>query len=140
MASNEVTSDGAEHIAALVEKLPALETLIVSENDIGNEGVKTIARSLVACKKLKRLEMNFVEATASAALFVAGVVKALPNFTLLQINGNAISERGVESLGQLLPDEKLGSLSDNDDEADDENDGAGDEADELAAIMQKMNV
>ena len=116
LASNDVTSDGAEHIVSLIEKLPALETLIVSENDIGNDGIKTIAFSLLACKTLKRLELNFVEITTSTALFVAKVVKTLPSFEQLQINGNAGTEKGLATLSELLPGDLLGDMEDNDEE------------------------
>nr|VDD33226.1 unnamed protein product [Brassica oleracea] len=150
MAGNDITVEAASAIAACVEAKQDLNKLNLSENELKDEGCLQIAKSVEEEHlKLQYIDMsnNYIRRAGARAL--AQVVVKKEGFKLLNIDGNIISEEGIEEVKEILKKtpEVLGALDDNDpdgeeEEEDDEEDEEkeGEENNELESKLKKLEV
>ncbi|KAL6548402.1 RAN GTPase-activating protein 2 [Orobanche gracilis] len=147
MAGNDITAKGAISLSACISRKKGLVKLDLSENDLKDEGTIWISKALVeGHDQLKEVDLsqNFIRAAAKA---LASGLAGLPEFKLLNINGNFIPDEDIEELKVIFREcpEKLGSLDENDPDEDgfDNKDG-GDEdegsADELEKKLKNLDV
>ncbi|KAJ7557896.1 hypothetical protein O6H91_04G014300 [Diphasiastrum complanatum] len=136
LGGNEITEKAASYIANCIEKKTFLEKLGLSENELKDGGVVIVSKSLIkGHDSLRELDFSSNDLGRLGALAAAQAVSNKPSFKLLLLDGNHISEQGVDALRvELLKGrngvEVLGSLEDNEDEEDLE--GEDEEAEEVS--------
>lgn len=148
MAGNEITPGAVPALKACLEEKQFLVRLNLSENELKDEGALQIAKSLEeGHAHLKELDMSTNSIRRVGARMLAQIVVQKPEFKLLTINGNFISDDGIDDVKDLFkksPD-MLGPLDENDpegvddDEGDDEEDkDPAEEAAEDSELESKM--
>ncbi|XP_010420730.2 PREDICTED: RAN GTPase-activating protein 2 [Camelina sativa] len=133
MAGNDITVEAASAIAACVAAKEHLNKLNLSENELKDEGCVQIANSMEEDhSKLQYIDMstNFIRRAGARAL--AHVVVKKEAFKLLNIDGNIISEEGVEEVKEIFKKspELLGAFDENDPDGEEDDDNEEDEEDE----------
>jgi len=142
IAGNDVTVKAAPALAECLGLKRMLTKLVLSENELKDEGSVVICGALVeGHEHLKELDLssNFISGVGAKAAAESVINK--PDFDLLNIDGNCISEEGIDAVKDVLRRgvkgvTVLGSLEDNnaegegDDYEDEDNDEDGDEDDD----------
>ncbi|XP_010454204.1 PREDICTED: RAN GTPase-activating protein 2-like [Camelina sativa] len=133
MAGNDITVEAASAIAACVAAKQNLNKLNLSENELKDEGCVQIAKSMEEDhSKLQYIDMstNFIRRAGARAL--AQVVVKKEAFKLLNIDGNIISEEGVEEVKEIFKKspELLGPFDENDPDGEEDDDNEENEEDE----------
>ncbi|GMI73996.1 RAN GTPase activating protein 1, RAN GTPASE-ACTIVATING PROTEIN 1 [Hibiscus trionum] len=110
MAGNGITAKGAASLAVCVASKQFLTTLNLADNELKDEGAILIAKALGEGHG----QLNEGN--------LAQVVVRKPGFKLLYINGNFISNKGIDEVKELFKSspEILGPLDKNDSEGEDE--------------------
>lgn len=148
LGGNEITSKSAQSLAKCISSKKALLRLNLAENELMDRGAVLISDAVQeGSTTLRDLDLSTNSLTRIGAVAAARAVANKPEFKLLNLDGNQISESGIEALREELAKglsgvEVLGSLDENDE---DEAEEAGDEdADELGdeeedqALEEKM--
>ncbi|KAK3002980.1 hypothetical protein RJ639_018735 [Escallonia herrerae] len=151
MAGNEITAEAASSLAACIAGKQFLAKLNLAENELKDDGVIKISKALEeGHDELKEVDMSSNSLSRVGAKVLAEVVVKKPPFELLNINGNFISDEGIDFLNTIFkksPD-MLGSLDDNEpnggDDDDDDDDDSGhvgeDKELELESKLKELNV
>ncbi|CAL5413322.1 unnamed protein product [Camellia sinensis] len=150
MAGNDITVETAPSLASCIAAKQSLIKLNLAENELKDEGAIQIGKALEeGHDQLKEVDMSSNSIRRAGARLLAQTVMRKPKFKLLNINGNFVSEEGIDELKGLFktfPD-LLGSLDEND--PDGENDyeeekESGDEGEgnngELESKLKKLDV
>nr|CCG20296.1 Ran GTPase activating protein 2 [Solanum stenophyllidium] len=124
MAGNDITADAASAIASCIAAKQLLAKLSLGENELKDEGAIQIAKALEGHSHLIEVDMNSNALRRAGARVLAQTVLHKDEFKLLNVNGNLISEEGVDELKEIFKKspEMLASLEDNDPEGEDEDD------------------
>ncbi|KAA8527572.1 hypothetical protein F0562_034713 [Nyssa sinensis] len=102
MAGNEITAKAASSLAACVAAKQLLTKLNLAENELGDEGAIQISKALEEGHvQLKEVDMSQNLIRVGARLLAQAVV-AKPEFKLLNINGNFISDEGIDELKDIF--------------------------------------
>ncbi|XP_021760436.1 RAN GTPase-activating protein 2-like [Chenopodium quinoa] len=149
LAGNDVTPAAASALAECLESKQHLVKLNLGENELKDEGAIQISNSLEGLTQLKELDMNTNAIRRAGARVLAKVVVDKPGFQLLNIDGNYISDEGIDEINDIFKKspKMLGSLEENDPEggdedekeSDEEGDGHGEE-NELESKMKNLDV
>lgn len=149
MAGNEITIEAVPCLAACIVEKKLLNKLNLSENELKDEGVIQLCEALEdGHEGLKEVDMSSNSITRAGARVLARAVVKLPKFKLLNLNGNYISDEGVDDLKIIFkksPD-MLGSLDENDpeggddDDVDDDNDEKESGVEELGSKLKNLAV
>ncbi|PKI37490.1 RAN GTPase-activating protein 2 isoform X2 [Punica granatum] len=147
LAGNDITAEAASSLAACVASKESLAKLNLSENELKDEGTICVAKALEeGHDKLEEVDFNTNSIRRAGARFLAQIVVQKPGFKLLNINGNFISEEGVDEVNNIFKKcpEMLASLDENDpdggDEDDEEERENGDDGDELESKLKNLDV
>eukprot|EP00775_Hariotina_reticulata_P012743 gene12743-12872_t len=157
LALNEVTPAGAHALAVAVANKQHLARLNLRENELEDAGAVVLAKVLPSLPALQVLDLCSNQLMRLGVLAVAKALAARQKsnpvgFDLLALDENAISEEGIEQLGEVLKgafgnDSMLGPLDDNDPDMAGDDDGDEDEAalqgsvgDELTEALAKVNL
>ncbi|KAH0895970.1 hypothetical protein HID58_045538 [Brassica napus] len=124
---------------ALKESASPVEVLEMAGNDITVEADSAIAACVAAKRDLNKLNLSENELKdegRDGAVALADVVMKKEGFMLLNIDGNIISEEGVEEVREIFKKkpELLGDLDENDPDEEDEED------DELESKLKNLEV
>lgn len=148
MAGNGITVGAAASLAACVACKQSLKKLNLSENELKDEGAVEIAKALEeGHRELK--EVDFSETMirrVGARSLARAVASNKPEFTMLNINGNAISDEGIDEVKEILKEGVLGPLDDNDvdgeegGEEEEEEEEEGEEGNEVEVKLQDLKV
>ncbi|XP_066322138.1 RAN GTPase-activating protein 2-like [Miscanthus floridulus] len=150
MAGNEINARAAPNLAECLTAMQSLKKLTLAENELKDHGAVIIAKSLEdGHTDLKELDVSTNMLQRVGARCFARAVANKPAFVQLNINGNFISDEGIDEVKEILKAGKksldvLGSLDENepdgepDDEEEDE-DAEGNE-DELDSKLQSVKV
>ncbi|CAD6250098.1 unnamed protein product [Miscanthus lutarioriparius] len=150
MAGNEINAKAAPHLAECLAAMQSLKKLTLAENELKDDGAVIIAKSLEdGHADLKELDVSTNMLQRVGARCFARAVANKPAFVQLNINGNFISDEGIDEVKEILKAGKksldvLGSLDENepdgepDDEEEDED--AEDNEDELDSKLQSVKV
>lgn len=147
MAGNDITAKAAPALASLIAAGDSITKLNLSENELKDDGAILIAQALEqGHAELKEVDLstNAIRRVGARALAQTVVVK--PEFQLLNIDGNFISDEGVDEVKVVFKSSpaKLGPLDDNDPEGEDDNeedeDGVSDEDDELGSKLKVLEI
>ncbi|KAL6970394.1 RAN GTPase-activating protein 2 [Sarracenia purpurea var. burkii] len=125
MAGNDITAEAAPSLAACIAAKKFLTKLNLAENELKDEGAIQIGKALeLQNSQLKEVDMSNNLIRRAGARLLAQTVVQKPEFKLLNINGNFISEEGIDELKGIFkssPD-LLGSLDENDPDGVDDDD------------------
>lgn len=127
LAGNSLTSEAAPAVAACItSKKHSLTKLNLSENELKDAGAMVIGEALegdIGRLNIVDLSSNGIRTGGATALAKAVVGK--PEFRMLNINGNFLSNKGVEDVREIFKNSPrmLGSLDDNDPNGKDDDDG-----------------
>ncbi|KAF3972028.1 hypothetical protein CMV_004424 [Castanea mollissima] len=144
MAGNDITAEAAPVIAACISA-KQLTKLNLAENELKDEGAIQISKALEGHFQLKEVDFSANLVRRAGARVLAQVVVQKPEFKLLNINGNFISDEGIDEIQNVFkkcPD-MLGPLDENDPEGreDDEESGEGEgNEDELESKLKNLEV
>nr|CCG20355.1 Ran GTPase activating protein 2 [Solanum trifidum] len=152
MAGNDITADAASAIASCIAAKQLLAKLSLGENELKDEGAIQIAKALEGHSHLIEVDMSSNALRRAGARVLAQTVLHKDEFKLLNVNGNFISEEGVDELKEIFKKspEMLASLEDNDPEGEDEDDEEDEEKesrdegkdveDELESKLKNLDV
>lgn len=145
MAGNDITAEAAPALAACIAAKQLITKLNLAENELRDEGAIQISKALEdGHAQLKEVDLssNFMRRAGARCLARAVVHK--PGLKLLNINGNFISDEGIDEVKSIFNEfpNVLGSLDENDPEGEDDNEsGEGeDEGDELESKLKNLEV
>ncbi|XP_077229349.1 RAN GTPase-activating protein 2-like isoform X2 [Tasmannia lanceolata] len=128
MAGNDITVGAASALFECIATKQFLIKLNLSENELKDEGTILISKALQeGHEQLKEVDMSTNSIRRVGARMLAQAVVWKPDFALLNINGNYISDEGIDEVKEILKAGKksvdvLGPLDDNDPEGEDEDD------------------
>ncbi|KAF8050967.1 hypothetical protein N665_1844s0008 [Sinapis alba] len=147
LAGNDITVKSTGKLAACITSKQSLSKLNLSENELRDEGSILIAKALEeGHDQLAEVDMSTNMIRRAGARALAQTVLKKHTFKLLNINGNFISEEGVDEVNEMFKDspDKLGLLDDNDpdgeDFEDEEEEEEGEEDSELEAKFGGMKI
>ncbi|KAL3507955.1 hypothetical protein ACH5RR_033337 [Cinchona calisaya] len=150
MAGNDITADAAPALAACISAKQQLTKLNLAENEMKDDGAIQISKALEeGHDKLKELDVSTNSLRRVGARTLAQSVVHKPNLKLLNVNGNFISDEGIDELKDIFKKfcDKLAALDENDPDGGDDDDDAkesGDEGevndDELESKLGKLDV
>ena len=147
LAGNDITPAAAPGLAACLAAKQHLSKLNLAENELKDEGTIQISKSLEGLVKLIELDMSTNAIRRAGARVLAQLVVKKPDFQLLNMNGNFISDDGIDDVTEIFKKspEKLGPLDENDpqggdeDEKESEEEHNGDET-ELESKLKNLDV
>lgn len=153
MAGNDITVGAAHAVSECIEAKQFLTKLNLSENELKDEGAVLIGKALQeGHAQLKEVDLSTNSIRRVGARLLAQAIVHKPDFLLLNINGNYISEEGIDEVKEILKAGKssldvLGPLDENDPEGEEDDDeqsnvdeeGEGDKND-LESKFQHLNV
>ncbi|XP_051141745.1 RAN GTPase-activating protein 1 [Andrographis paniculata] len=151
MAGNEITAKSAPALASCIASKQFLSILNLGENELKDEGAILIAKALEEGHgQLIEVDVNTNLIRRAGARRLCQAVVKKPGFKLLNINGNYISDEGIDEVKDLFKNcpDVLGPLDGNDpdgDEYDDDEhdvkvrDGGGDEH-ELESKLKGLEI
>ncbi len=131
---NELEGEALPVLAALVARLPALDTIIVDGNELYADGAAELASALAAraagpfAGTLRRVQLNETFTYGKGLVKLAEAAAALPNLEVLCVNGNYVSEEDQERLASIAEEGgfQLGAMDETDeDAAEDEEEAQG---------------
>lgn len=147
MAGNDISAEAAPALAECISAKQYLAKLNLAENELKDEGAVLIAKVLEEGHgQLTEVDMstNSIRRVGARCLSLAVVNK--PGFKLLNINGNFISDEGIDEVNEIFKKNPhmLGPLDENDPEGEDydedaEEEGSNDE-DELGAKLKGLEI
>lgn len=151
MAGNDMTTRSAKRLADCISSKTHLTKLNLSENELEDKGVVTVCDALHGLEGLIELDLSETDIGRIGACAAAQAVTQKPAFKLLSINGNHISESGVDAVKALLQKgihgtSVLGSLDDNEEEEKEDEEETGGDAengdldDELQTQLSKVRM
>ncbi|KAI3749379.1 hypothetical protein L2E82_19989 [Cichorium intybus] len=146
MAGNDITSESASALAALITaKKTSLVKLVLSENELKDEGAIVIGNCLKEeFGGLTEVDLSTNGIRTVGARVLSQAVVGKPGFKLLNINGNFLSDEGVDNVKEIFKNcpSVLGPLDENDpegEEYDDEEDVVDDE-DALGRKLKDLEI
>ncbi|KAF8388038.1 hypothetical protein HHK36_026704 [Tetracentron sinense] len=147
MDGNEITAEAAPTLAACIVAKKFLTKLNLAENKLKDEGAIVISKALEEGHgKLEEVDLSTNMIRRAGARVLAQVVVHKPSFKLLNINGNFISDEGVDEVKDIFkksPD-ALGPLDENDPEGEDDDEDSEEEGDnteeELESKIKNLEV
>lgn len=151
LAGNDFTANAAPALADCITAKQLLTKLNLSENELKDEGCVLISKALrEGHAQLKEVDLSTNSIRRVGARLLAQVVVHKPEFALLNINGNCISDEGIDEVKEILKEGKksldvLGPLDENDLEEGGDGNSDGDEVgaedeDELDSKLQHLKV
>ncbi|XP_010468883.1 PREDICTED: RAN GTPase-activating protein 1 [Camelina sativa] len=146
LAGNDITVNSTGKLAACIASKQSLSKLNLSENELKDEGSILIAKAVEGHGQLLEVDLstNMIRRAGARALAQTFVKKH--TFKLLNINGNYISDEGIDEVNDMFKDcpDKLGLLDDNDPEGEDFEDESeeeeGEEDNELESKLGGLKI
>jgi len=145
MAGNDITVKAASSLAACVASKQSLKKLGLSENELKDEGAVEIAKALEeGHRELKEVDLstNMIRRVGARSLARA-VSSDKPEFAMLNINGNYISDEGIDEVKEILKEGVLGPLDENDvegEQGEEEEEAEEEEEEQVEAKLQDLKV
>lgn len=147
MAGNDITVEAAPTLAACIATKQSLSKLNLAENELKDEGAILISKALEeGHNHLTEVDLSTNSIRRAGARLLAQTVASKPGFKLLNINGNFISDEGIDEVKDIFKDypDVLGPLDENDPEGEDNDgeaeEGAADNEDELESKLKGLDI
>ncbi|KAJ4849012.1 RAN GTPase-activating protein 2 [Turnera subulata] len=149
MAGNDITAKGASSLATCVASKQFLTKLNIAENELKDEGAILIAKAIESGHgQLNEVDLSSNAIRRAGARLLAQTVVGKPGFKLLNIDGNYISDEGIDEVKDIFKNAPgvLGPLDENDpegedfDEIDEANEEGTDNEDELESRLKGLEI
>lgn len=148
MAGNDITVESASALAPCIAAKQFLTKLSLAENELKDEGAIIIAKALEEGHgQLTEVDMSTNSIRRAGARCLAMAVVSKPELKLFNINGNFISDEGVDEVKELFKNSPtiLGPLDENDPEGEDYDEDAEEEFnishdDELESKLKGLDI
>lgn len=139
LGGNEITEKVAPALATCIRSMSGLTRLNLMENELRDKGAVIVSNAIKdGLASLRELDLSVNELGRIGAVAAAQAVSSKVDFKSLNLNGNQISEQGIEALREVLAKgvggvAVLGPLDENEaeeeeeDKEKDEEDGTDDE-------------
>lgn len=140
MAGNDITAEAAPVIAACIAAQKLLTKLNLAENELKDEGAIQISKALEGHAQLKEVDLSCNLIRRAGARVLAQTVVQKPEFMLLNIDGNFISDEGIDEVKDIFkksPD-MLGSLDENDPEGEENAEESGEDEGNEGELESKL--
>ncbi|KAL9259047.1 RAN GTPase-activating protein 1-like protein [Drosera capensis] len=122
LAGNDITVKAASSLGSCVASKELLTKLNLAENKLGDEGTVLVAKALEdGPDQLIELDLSSNSMRRVGARVLAHAVAKKPALKLLNINGNYVSEEGIDEVREILKSSVhvLGPLDENDPDGED---------------------
>lgn len=144
MDGNDMTVRAAHAIASCVAAKQFLTRLSLAENELKDDGAVVIAQALLegGHGQLNEVDMSMNSIRRAGARSLARAVVSKPGFKVLNMNGNFISDEGVDEVKEIFKNcpNLLGPLDENDPEGEESDEGYdGGLADDENEIGSRLN-
>ncbi|XP_059817820.1 NACHT, LRR and PYD domains-containing protein 3-like isoform X3 [Hypanus sabinus] len=98
-----LTDSGAEDLVSALSTNPSLTELDLSENKLGDSGVKLVSAALrnPECK-IQKLRLDSVGLTDSGAEDLVSALRTKPSLTDLNLRSNSLTDRSVPAFRRLI--------------------------------------
>ncbi|KAK4482267.1 hypothetical protein RD792_009419 [Penstemon davidsonii] len=146
MAGNDITAKAASVLASCIASKQFLSKLNLGENELKDEGAILIAKALEdGHGQLSEVDMNTNMIRRAGARCLAQAVVSKPGLKLLNINGNYISDEGIDEVKDVFKSSPsvLGPVDENDpegEEYDEEDEELGGEHEELEFKLKGLEI
>lgn len=146
LAGNDITAKAAASLAACIAAKQFLTKLNLAENELKDEGAILIGKSLEEGHgQLIDIDLSTNAIRRAGARLLAQVAVNKPGLKMLNINGNFISDEGVDEVKDIFKHslDMLGPLDENDPEGEDfdeEDEEDADNGDELESKLKELNI
>ncbi|KAJ9188135.1 hypothetical protein P3X46_003525 [Hevea brasiliensis] len=147
MAGNDITAKGASSLADCIAAKQFLSKLNLSENELKDEGAILIAKAIESGHgQLSEVDLSSNSIRRAGARLLGQTVVLKPGFKLLNINGNFISDEGIDEVKDIFKNLHgvLGPLDENDPEGEDLDEEAkeedADNEDELELKLKGLEI
>ncbi|XP_059815313.1 ribonuclease inhibitor-like [Hypanus sabinus] len=98
-----LTDSGAEDLVYALCTIPSLTELDLSENKLGDSGVKMVSAALRNTEyKIQKLGLNQVGLTDSGAEDLVSALSTNPSLTGLNLESNSLTDRSARALRHLI--------------------------------------
>uniref|UniRef100_A0A0D9WJA1 WPP domain-containing protein n=1 Tax=Leersia perrieri TaxID=77586 RepID=A0A0D9WJA1_9ORYZ len=145
MAGNEINAKASQALAECLTAMQSLKKLTLAENELKDDGAVVIAKSLEdGHSDLKELDVSTNMLQRVGARCFAQAITNKPSFVQLNINGNYISDEGIDEVKDILKNGRnsvdvLGPLDENDPEGEaEDDDGEEEDEDEDGELDSKL--
>ncbi|KAL6214711.1 hypothetical protein ACLB2K_014143 [Fragaria x ananassa] len=147
LAGNDITPKSTAALASCIGAKQFLTRLILSENELKDEGAILISKALAESHvQLTEVDLSSNSIRRAGARLLAQAVVNKPGFKSLNINGNFISDEGIDEVVDMFKNSPhlLGPLDENDPEGEDldeEDEGGGaDNEDDLELRLKGLEI
>lgn len=146
MAGNDITIEAVPTLAACISAKQFLTKLNLAENELKDEGAILISKALEEGHgQLNEVDMSVNGIRRAGARVLAQVTVNKSGFKLLNINGNFISDEGIDEVKNIFKNspDMLGPLDENDPEGEDYDEAeeeVGDNEDELESKLKGLEI
>ncbi|XP_002520743.2 RAN GTPase-activating protein 1 [Ricinus communis] len=147
MAGNDFTAKAASSLAPCIAAKQFLSKLNLAENELKDEGAILIAKAIEGGHgQLNEVDLGTNQIRRAGARLLAQAVVLKPGFKLLNINGNFISDEGIDEVKDIFKNLPgvLGPLDENDPEGEDldyeEKEDDEDNEDELESKLKGLDI
>lgn len=136
LGGNEITEKVAPALATCIRSMKSLTRLNLMENELKDKGAVIVSNAIKdGLDNLRELDLSVNELGRVGAVAAAQAVTSKVDFKSLNLNGNQISEQGIEAVREILAKgvagvTVLGPLDENDAEEEDEEKDDEDAADD----------
>ncbi|GAV57781.1 LRR_6 domain-containing protein/WPP domain-containing protein [Cephalotus follicularis] len=147
MGGNDITAKAAASLAACIAAKQFLTKLNLSENELKDEGAILIGKAIEEGHgQLSEVDLSTNKIRRVGARLLAQAVVDKPGFKFLNINGNFISDEGIDEVKAIFKKfpQMLGPLDENDPEGDDLDEETeeedADNEDELGSKLKDLRI
>ncbi len=112
LQANKLFDPALHYISSVLPIVgPTLQILDLGRNEIGDEGIKSLARALRRLKSLRKLCLDRNKLTASSGEHLAAVLNSMPLLAYLQLIYNELGPGGATTIaGALASNKSLATL------------------------------
>ncbi len=110
LSCNNIGRTGAKTIAKLIDKMNNLEELDLSGNCFGNQGATNLAEGLVRCTALKKLDLSCNMIHALGINEIAGALAGCSQLKYLKLVRNEFGDVGATYIAEAIKKLKLTGL------------------------------
>ena len=101
LTDNHIGDEGVGYLAEALPHLPELEELFLQVNRFADVGPLSLA--LPACSRLKELQLGGNRIACTGALALARALPRCPMLHILGLSGNVIADAGARAIASVLP-------------------------------------
>jgi len=99
LSNNNLTTIAASFIAPILDTILILN---VANNELGDEGVEVLCKSIALNVKFNSLDVGSNKLTDKACSLLSDIISLHQNFTCLYVDGNEVTDKGAHALSVAI--------------------------------------